>query len=108
VAEGGDLRSCQSGGNDGTGYNSDLVDIQLNDIGDLRFRRQVERFHQLGPRCLFEFLTALGADRLIRTDLELRVKRYLSRLDPVALSALGADRLAAPIHVVRLDGGESS
>jgi hypothetical protein len=45
-------------------------------LGDLRFRRDVERLHGLGPRPLYEMLVALGCDRMIRTELEERVRRY--------------------------------
>jgi hypothetical protein len=62
------------------------------DIADLRFRRQVDRLHRLGPRVLYEFLAELGSDRLIRTELELRVERYAA-LDPEILRATGGDSL---------------
>jgi hypothetical protein len=51
-------------------------------LGDRRFRRDVERLHALGPRPLFQMLVELGRDRLIRTEIETIVGRYVDRLDP--------------------------
>jgi hypothetical protein len=41
-----------------------------NNLADFRFARAVERLHRLGPRALFELLTELGRDHLIRTPIE--------------------------------------
>jgi hypothetical protein len=58
----------------------------------------------LGPRALTEFLLELGAEQLIRTDLELRLERYASRLSPEVLRAAGADRIGTVVHLVAGDG----
>ena len=62
---------------------------------DLRFRRQVERLHRLGPRALGELLAEIGEQRLCRTYLEQRVRRY-SEIDPKHLAALEGDRFPRP------------
>ena len=61
------------------------------DLRDLRFRRDVERLHRLGPRVLYELLAELGARRMIRTEIEALARRY-ARLDPATLAALGVER----------------
>jgi hypothetical protein len=68
-------------------------------LADLRFRHAVERLHRLGPRPLYEMLVALGASRLIRTEIERQVERYAA-LDTHIVCAVGGDRFAcAPIHL---------
>jgi hypothetical protein len=57
---------------------------------DYRFARDVKRLHVLGPRALLEMLREFGAERLIMTDLEQRVRRY-AKFDPTALEMTGAD-----------------
>ena len=63
--------------------------------GDLCFHRQVEHLHRLGPRVLGELLTEIGEQRLCRTYLEQRVRRY-AEIDPEHLAALGGDRFPRP------------
>jgi hypothetical protein len=58
------------------------------DLLDYCFGRDVERLHRLGPRVLAEMLLQLGAERLLMTDIEQRVRRY-ARLDPAALRYAG-------------------
>jgi hypothetical protein len=71
------------------------------DLAELRFARLVERFHRLGARTHCEFLRELGAERLIRHVIEQKLERYLERLDPEVLRALGADQFpTTPIHLV--------
>ena len=41
--------------------------IAANVVANLRFRRQVERLHRLGPRAIAELLAELGAERSIQT-----------------------------------------
>lgn len=60
---------------------------------DLRFRRDVQRLHALGPRAIYEMLAELGARRLLRTELEELVGLYAARLGPQVVRATGADRL---------------
>jgi hypothetical protein len=43
---------------------------------DLVFRRDIERLHAKGPEALFALFQELGREKLIRTDLELRVRRH--------------------------------
>ena len=56
------------------------------DLRDARFRRNVVRLHQLGPRVTHALLAELAARRLLRTEIEHLVSRYVG-LDPVALEA---------------------
>jgi hypothetical protein len=68
-------------------------------IADIRFGLEVVKLHRQPARVLFEMLKELGRDRLIRTDLEQRVRRY-ARLDPRALAFTGGDRMvAAPLYL---------
>jgi len=68
---------------------------------DLRFRRQVERIHALGPRVTAELLAEIGAERGITTLIERKVERYAA-LDPKAVRLTGGDRFpATPIYEVR-------
>ena len=69
-------------------------------LADLQFRRAVERLHRLGPRQLYELLAALGANRLIRVDIEREVEGY-GALDPDIVRQLGGDRFPpSPLHRV--------
>ena len=63
----------------------------LVDLGDERLRRDIEHLHRLGPRALLEFLLEIGRERLLRADLEVRLRRYAA-LDPGAVEALGGDQ----------------
>jgi hypothetical protein len=89
------------GFNPGLDHKQEAADAQLSEhLADLRFRRAVERLHRLGPRALYEMLVALGASRLIRTEIERQVERHAA-LDPHIMCAVGGDRFAgAPIHLV--------
>ncbi len=68
---------------------------------DLRFQRDIERLYKLGPRALGELLAEIGEQRLCRTYLELRIRRY-AEIDPKHLAALDADHFPRPpIYEVR-------
>ena len=70
-------------------------------VADLKFRRQVEHLHVLGPRVLAETLAHLGAKHNIQTSVE-RTVEYFGELEPEALDAVGGDRFwPAPVHEVR-------
>ncbi len=62
---------------------------------DLQFRCDVVRLHHLGPRALYELLTEIGEQRLCRTFIEQRVRRY-SEIDPDHLTALDGDTFPRP------------
>ncbi len=68
---------------------------RTGDVADLALRRTVERVHGLGPRVVFELLIEIGEQRLCRTYLEQRVRRY-AEIDPKHLAALGGDRFPRP------------
>ena len=59
-------------------------------ISDLKFRRQVEHLHRLGPRAVGELLAEIGVERSIRTVVDRKLQRY-SELEPETLQAAGGD-----------------
>ena len=70
-------------------------------IADLRFRRQVEYVHALGPRVTAELLAEIGAERGIRTVIDQKLDRY-AVLDPDTIEAAGGnDFWPTPLHAVR-------
>ncbi len=69
-------------------------------VSDMRFRREVKRLHELGPRVLAECLGELAAERGIRVIVERKIDKY-AELDPEALQATGGDRFwQPPLHGV--------
>ncbi len=64
-------------------------------LADFRLARDVELVLALGPRPIIELLIEIGEQRLCRTYLEQRVRRY-SEIDPEHLEALGGDRFPRP------------
>ncbi len=64
-------------------------------VADLQFRRNVERLHRLGERALYELLTEIGEQRLCRTYVEQRVRRY-AEINPDHLAALDGDTFPRP------------
>ena len=64
-------------------------------VANLRFRRQVEYLHSLGPRAIAELLAEIGAERSIRTVIDRKLDRY-SQLKSEALKATGGDAFCAP------------
>ena len=70
-------------------------EIATQAVADLALRRTVERVHGLGPRAVYELLVEIGEQRLCRTYLERRVRRY-AEIDPEHLAALGGDRFPRP------------
>ena len=63
------------------------------ELRELRFRRDVERLHRLGPRAVYELLSELSTRHLLRTQIEQLAARY-SRIDPLALRLAGAPSFA--------------
>ena len=72
-----------------------IVPPRAGDVADLALRRTVERMHGLGPRVVYELLVEIGEQRLCRTYLAQRVRRY-AEIDPEYLAALGGDRFPRP------------
>ena len=69
-------------------------------VAGLRFRRQVERVHALGPRAVAELLAGLGAERSIMTLINEKLDTF-AELDPEAVTAAaGDDFWPAPLSVV--------
>ncbi len=64
-------------------------------IADFQLARDVERILALGPRPITELLIEIGEQRLCRTYLERRIRRY-SEIDPEHLAALGGDTFPRP------------
>ena len=75
--------------------------LRANDLlQERRFRRDVERLHDLGVRATFEILAEVGRARMCRTYIEELTARY-AQLDPAIVRAVGGDRFPAPpIHEV--------
>ena len=70
-------------------------------VADMKYRRQVERLHLLGPRVTAEMLAELGAERSIMTVIDAKLTRY-AELDAEALEAAGGDRFwPVPLYEVR-------
>ncbi len=59
-------------------------------IDNLRFRRQVEHPHRLGPHATAELLAEIGAERSIQTIIDRKLDTY-AELEPEALEATGGD-----------------
>ena len=64
-------------------------------VGELRFHRQVEKLHRLGPRATGELLTEIGEQRGIRTFIERRLRAYAA-LDPEVVRELDGDEFPRP------------
>ena len=69
--------------------------IAADAVADLRFRRQVERLHRLGPRATTELLAEIGAERSIQTVINRKLATYVE-LDTATVEAVGADFWPAP------------
>ena len=64
-------------------------------VADLRFHRQVEKLHRLGPRATGELLAEIGEQRHCRTFIDRRVEAY-ANLDPETVQALDGDQFPRP------------
>ena len=64
-------------------------------VGRLRFHRQVERLHSLGPRAIGELLAEIGEQRSCRTYIEMRLRAYAA-IPPETLRELDGDRFPRP------------
>ena len=69
-------------------------------VASLKFRRQVEHLHRLGPRVVCELLAEIGAERSIQTLIDQKIDAYAA-LKPEALEATGGDGFwPAPLRKV--------
>ncbi len=59
-------------------------------VAGLKFRRQVERLHRLGPRAVAELLAEIGAERSITTIVDQKLATY-AELNVGALELAGGD-----------------
>ena len=64
-------------------------------LADFRLARNIERILALGPRPIIELLIEIGEQRLCRTYLEQRIRRY-AEISPEHLTALEGDRFPRP------------
>ena len=70
-------------------------------VADIKFQRQVEHVHALGVRVVAELLAEIGAERGIRTLIDLKLATY-AELDPKVIEAVEAAGFwPAPLHEVR-------
>ena len=75
--------------------------VAADAVAELRFRRQVQHLHRLGPRVTAELLAEIGAERGIGTIIDSKLD-YYTYLDPAAIEAVGGDKFwPIPIHVVQ-------
>lgn len=70
-----------------------LCSLRPDPLADAHFRRLVARFHRLGPRPLAEFLAEIACERMLRSEIEVRLEQYLARLDRGVLEAAGGAEL---------------
>ena len=69
-------------------------------VADLRFHREAEKLHALGPRAVGELLMEIGEQRGIRTFIDQRLRAYAA-LDPeVARELDGAEFPRPPLYEV--------
>ena len=69
-------------------------------VADMRFRRQIERLHRLGPRAVAELLAEIGAERGITAIVDRKLATYAA-IDPMALEVASGDKFwPVPIHEV--------
>ena len=78
---------------DGVSQSSFLSAAEV--VASLKFRRQVEHLHRLGPRVVGELLAEIGAERSIQTLIDQKIDTYAS-LDPEALETTGGNGFWPP------------
>ena len=64
-------------------------------VANLRFHRQAEKLHALGPRPYGELLVEIGEQLKCRTFIEQRLRAYAA-LDPEVVRKLDGDRFPRP------------
>ncbi len=79
----------------GTGSPRLLGEVADDLVGELRFHRQVEKLHRLGPRATGELLTEIGEQRKCRTFIDMRLRVYAA-LDPEVIRKLDGDEFPRP------------
>ncbi len=78
-----------------------IGEVAAEIVARLRFRRQVERLHRLGPRATAYLLAEIGAERSIQTIIDRKLDTY-AELDAAALDVAGGDDFwPVPIRGVR-------
>lgn len=74
-------------------------------LGRLRWQRQVEQVHRLGPRAIAELLNELARHHGIGEDIDRRLAAYAA-VDLHVLAAVGGDQFPVlPIRLVEGDDG---
>ena len=70
-------------------------------VGELRFHRQAEKLHALGPRPYGELLAEIGEQLGCRTFIEMRLREY-AEIPPETLRELdGAEFPRPPLYEVK-------
>lgn len=70
-------------------------------VADLAFRLRIRRLHARGPRLIAELLAELAAERLLLTDIEERLDRFLAITDAALNRTGGRELPPLPLHAVR-------
>ena len=76
-------------------YVQRLDEVAQDLVDNLRFHRQVEKLHRLGPRATGELLAEIGEQRHCGTFIEQRLRVY-ARLDPEVVRELDGDEFPRP------------
>ena len=72
-----------------------LGEVVDDPVGELRFHRQIERLHRLGPRAVGELLAEIAEQRGCRTYIEMRLRKY-AVIPPETLRELDGDEFPRP------------
>ena len=64
-------------------------------VGELKFHRQAENLHRLGPRATGELLKEISEQRGIRSFIDERLRAYAA-LDPEVIRDLDGDEFPRP------------
>ena len=78
-----------------------LGPIAAEIVGDVAFRRKVQRLCAKGPRVVGELLAEVAAERGLRTIIDQKLDHYLAIPDEALDMTGGDDFPPAPIHEVR-------
>ncbi len=70
-------------------------------VASLKFRRQVEHLHRLGPRVVGELLAEIGAERSIQTLIDQKINIYAGLTSEALEATDGGGFWPAPLREVQ-------